>query len=88
MVSLETPSIIFSDNPTSYYHPIETAKRDYPNREIPPYPHNAMGDSMPYIIECKECGKLCWSLCSYDRVTGHTCSKCYRSSKESVIRYE
>ena len=75
-----TPNLILSDAPINFFDPTEQAKRDYPNKEIPPYPANAMGDCMPYLIECKECNKLKWSLCSYDRVTGYTCRGCYDSS--------
>jgi len=73
----------FSDRVNDFYNPMEIARRRFPNGEIPPYPHGATGDSMPYLIECKGCAKLDWSLCSYDRVTGYLCHECYQSSNQT-----
>ena len=71
---------------SNFFDPMDNAKRQYPNRYKPLYPYNATGDCMPYIIECKDCKKLSWSLCSYDRVTGYLCRECYNSSKQKEMR--
>jgi len=56
--------------------PEEMAKEEYPDKKIPPYPYQATGYCMPYLIACQKCGKLKWSLEAYERVTGYICNEC------------
>lgn len=80
----ETQSIHLGDEPIGFFDPMEMAKRQFPNREIPPYPYGGMGDMMPTLFECRKCKKLEWTL----EHTHYMRGLCYNCSNQTVTEEE